>query len=181
MIPILTTNGELIANRTKDSVLKEFLNEEYDIVIAYTEKSYWWKDLIIYEALGKKSGVWYVLKIESKIKKNKKYRKPKIRSNSIQSFIGEKLMNQLNSIGFWELSNDSLNIQKKYYSDSSAIVYSVSDGATYQLELIENGQLTIIKAYEPKYYLEKIPEIKSREIFLEGIKLFRSTLNKIGT
>jgi hypothetical protein len=54
----------------------------------------------------------------------------------------------------------------------------MTDGTTFRFEVFSDGDFRLIEAYEPEYYLKRIPEIRIRENFIRGANLFLDALKK---
>ena len=74
----------------------------------------------------------------------------------------------MTEISFWKLESDSLNITKVDNSDGTVSKYSMSDGINFKVEILQGNNFRIIESYEPEYFFSKMPEIKDREIFIQG-------------
>ena len=73
----------------------------------------------------------------------------------------------LNDAGFYSLNRDSLNISSKKINDKQNEVFSVDDGINYKFEILSKSDFLIIESYEPEYFLQKIPELRSRKEFVK--------------
>ncbi|MCP2045265.1 hypothetical protein [Pontibacter sp. HSC-36F09] len=163
-------------NQPNESTIQKNLEGKYDFLIAYTEESYWWSDRQFYQILALKDGQWDLITLASKKKKNGDFRKPKIRVSSFDNNKAQLLLNQLDHLSFWTLSSDSLNITQREDPDSTLTTYTLYDAANYKFEIMTKEGYKIIEAYAPDHFLEKLPEIKSRQKFIAGRDIFIAAL-----
>jgi hypothetical protein len=174
--PSIESNANFVEGSTPDFLF--MLRDNYDFVIAYQEEGYWGNSNVIYQVLALRNGKWHYI---TQGKNNKKSLMPRMTSKKIDNDLGNNLLDKLNQISFWSLSSDSLNIRTRKIDDSTSTLYSRTDGVNYRFEIFTKGDYRVIQAYEPDYYLEKIPEVVSRETFVDARKAFKDLLKKIGT
>jgi hypothetical protein len=174
--PTIESNANFVEGSTSEFLF--MLRDNYEFVIAYQEDSFWGNSNLDYQALVLKNGKWYYI---SKRQTNKKSLKARMKTKQIDSSLGNNLLDSLNQISFWSLNSDSLNIKTRKIDDSTSTLYSISDGINYSFEIFNKVNYRKIQAYEPEYYLRKIPEIKSRQTFVDARKMFKDLIKKIGT
>jgi hypothetical protein len=167
---------KLIQTNQKKSIIQQTFKGKYDFLIAYTEESYWLSDRQFYQILALKDGQWSSITFASTRKKNGDFRIPTIRINSFDNDKAQLLLNQMDQLDFWTLNSDSLNITQRENPDSTATTYTLSDGANYKFEIMTTEGYKVIEAYEPEYFLEKLPEIKIRQKFINGRNIFKTAL-----
>lgn len=171
-IPVLQSDS----NQPNESTIQKTFEGKYDFLIAYTEESYWWSDRQLYQILALKDGKWSLITLASKKKKSGEFRKPTIKVSSYDKDKAQLLLNQLDQIGFWTLSTDSLNITQRENPDSTVMRYTLSDAVNYKFEIMTKEGYKVIEAYAPEHFLEKLPEIKSRQKFIIGRDIFKTAL-----
>ncbi|MBD1399019.1 hypothetical protein H9Q13_17755 [Pontibacter sp. JH31] len=171
-IPVIHSDS----NQSNESTIYKNFEGKYDFLIAYTEESYWWSDRQFYQILALKDGQWNSITLASKKKKNGDFRKPTIKVNSYDKENAQLLLSQLDQLGFWTLNSDSLNITQRENPDSTVTAYTLSDAANYKFEIMTKEDYKIIEAYTPEHFLEKLPEIKSRQKFITGRDIFKKAL-----
>ncbi len=175
-LPEIKTNvGEEIKLK---SIVYDNLHLKYDFIISFNSQSYW-SSKYYYQILAKKAENWD--KITLVIKKNKKgnFLKPNIKKEKFSEQIAENLIAGLTSKSFWNLNRDSLNNDKVEDKKTGTIhKYSLSDGTDFRFEIIKNTEFLLIDAYEPEYYLKKIPEVISRKTFISCANLFINVLKE---
>ncbi|HVS93299.1 MAG TPA: hypothetical protein VHE59_14775 [Mucilaginibacter sp.] len=164
-LPILKSNTTDEQKQSSD-IYNNF-HDNYDFVISCNSQSYWWSDKKIYEVLAYGNGHWERISLYSKRHHNGKWSKPYIKIDSFDNERAEKLIELFNKNDFWHLSNDSLNIHQKRINDTLFKTYDISDDVNYKFEIMTKNDFLIIQCYAPEYFLEKIPEIKSREVFIK--------------
>lgn len=182
-LPVIKANATAIELR--QSEMYQTFHPKYDFLIAYTSQSYWWSDRKNYVFLGLKNGKWEKGSYTSSKGKNEKWTKPKIKVHFVNGDSALAVINLIGSNGFYLLNRDSLNISKRAIRESEradfvlepgeildSVSTNISDGVNYRFEVVNKGTFTIIESYEPQFYLEYIPEIKQREVFLNCMKLF---------
>ena len=171
-MPDIKTNTA-IEEQNKSTIYKTFKGQ-YNLLIAYSEDGYWWSNKQYYEILALKDSGWFRLSLTSRKKKDGSFTKPTIIKKKINETSGEIILNQLQEIGFFTLDRDSLNIKTKLINDSISEHYTTSDGVNYRFEILSEENFRVIEAYEPEYFLEKLPEFKKRQKFIIGRNLYKT-------
>ncbi|WP_206684043.1 hypothetical protein [Pontibacter beigongshangensis] len=164
------------SKQPNESTIQMTFEGQYDFLVAYTEESYWWSDRQFYQILALKDGKWSLITLVSKRKKNGDFRKPTIRVSSFEKDKAQLLLNQLDQLSFWTLNSDSLNITRRENPDSTVTTYTISDAVNYKFEVMTKEGYKVIEAYAPEHFLEKLPEIKSRQKFIIGRDIFKTAL-----
>ena len=155
------------------------LANQYDLIIGYTRESYWWSDKEIYSLLAFKNGICLKGSFYSKRRKNDSWSKPRIKFVEINRDSASFILNYLRDAGFFALNRDTLNINHRSINDKQDEVFSVDDGVNYKFEILTRNSFTIIESYQPDYFLEKLPEYKSRGIFIKCRNWFVAKLNSL--
>ncbi|MCG2612607.1 hypothetical protein LZZ90_13940, partial [Flavobacterium sp. SM15] len=161
---------EIKSNATEEdkteSIIYSLLSNKYEFIIAYTTQCYWWSDKKNYVVYAFKNNTWEKIIVDSKRKKNGNWTKPKSKSHIISNQKANELIQTLSKKSFWDLKREELNIDKQKNDDGSVTKFSLHDGVNYRFEIITKQDFRIIESYEPEYFLEKMPEIKERKIFI---------------
>ena len=155
------------AIQSQESVIYKNFVGECDLMIAYTRESYWWGNRKLYSLLALKKGTWFKGYLSSQRLKSGKWTYPKVKFKEVDPDSARNIVNYLKAVGLFKLNQDSLKITKKHVNDNQTMAFSRSDGINYKFELLNKDTLTTIEAYEPEYFLSKLPEIKSRELFIK--------------
>jgi len=161
------------------SPLYKNLSNQYDLIIGYTRESYWWSGKKTYSLLAFKNGICLKGSFYSKRGKNDSWSKPRIKFIAINRDSATFILNYLSDAGFFSLNRDTLNINHRSISDKQDEVFSVDDGVNYKFEILTGNSFTIIESYQPDYFLEKLPEYKSREIFIKCRNWFVAKFNSL--
>lgn len=175
-IPALKSNTP-IAAKEASLIFKNF-DGKYDFVIAFTKESYWWGNRRLYNILAYKQGEWKKLSLSQKQRKNGKWSKPMVVEQEFNQSNGDTIVSFFNRNSFWKLNRDSLNINRKKINDTTVQAFTISDAVNYKFEIVSNNEFLIIESYAPEYLLEKIPEIKCREVFIKCRDFFVSQLKR---
>jgi hypothetical protein len=178
-IPVIQSNTNVVEQNK--STIQNLFTGQYDLLIAYSEDCYWWSNKQDYQLLAVKEGKWCKLNVSSRKKKNGDFTKPTITHTRIDNRSGELLLKQFNEIEFWALDRDSLNITTKQVNDSVSTNYSLSDGVNYKFEILTKESYKIIEAYEPEYFLTRLPEFKQRQTFIIARNLYKTIIKDTGT
>jgi len=175
-IPVLRSNT---SNTEKEaSVIFKNFSGQYDFIISFTRESYWWGNKRFFWILGHKQDHWEKLFLSEKQKKNSEWSKPVISKEEFNQNNADSIVNFFNQNRFWELNRDSLNINQREIDDKKNQVFSISDAVNYKFEILSKQEFLIIACYAPEHFLEKIPEIKCREVFIRCRDFFISQLKK---
>jgi hypothetical protein len=164
-IPFL--NANTTENERATSIIYKNFSSKYDLLIAFIRESYWWSNLKDYSLLAFQNGVCLKGYIYSKKNKHGIWSKPKIKFKAVNCDSANYIVKYLNDGGFYSLNRDTLNINRKKINDKQNKVYSIDDGVNYKFEIISKKDFLIIESYMPEYFLEKIPELKSRATFIK--------------
>ena len=156
-------------------VYKKFAGD-YDFIIAYCNLSYWSGNIMNYSILAYKDNEWFKIKFAA-TKKNDKWSKPKMITKPFNGYFARRLIDSLNRLSFWSMSQDSLNIDEREIDDNKLEKFDISDGTSYNFELLSSKAFSIIYAYAPEFYLSKLPEITIRKRFLHCLNLFFNAYN----
>ena len=177
-LPDLQSN---VADNLKfaSGVYKNF-HDKYDFVISCCSQSYWWSDRESYEILAYGNGHWQKISLYSKRNHNGKWSKPSIKIDSFDNSRAKRLIEIFNKNDFWHLSNDSLSIHQKRINDTLFKAFDISDAVNYKFEVMTKNSFSIIQCYDPEYFMENIPEIKSRAIFIKCRDEFLSAFKSVG-
>ena len=163
--PVLNENTSL-SEKYESIIYKNFVGE-CDLMIAYTEESYWWGNRKFYNLLALKKGIWFKGYLSSQLLKSGKWTYPKVKFKEVDPDSASSIVNYLKTAGLFKLSQDSLKITKKRINDSVYTAFSLSDGVNYKFEMLNKDKLTIIEAYEPEYFLQRIPDINAMAAFIK--------------
>ncbi|MES2543523.1 MAG: hypothetical protein V4548_01465 [Bacteroidota bacterium] len=173
---------EIISNTSEqdklDSIIYNLFNGKKTFLIAYTNECYWWSDKKRYEILAFENNKWEKIYVYSKRNKNGEWSKPKISHKSISSETANNLITELTKISFWELQNESLNVNEIKNGDGTIGKFKISDGINYKVEILQGNNFRIIESYEPEFFLSQMPEIKSRETFISGKTMIKNLFTK---
>lgn len=153
---------------------------DYDVVISYTEQSYWWSDRKYYQILAFKNNEWsnwyysdFRIKntknsdgtiTQDTIREGKLYkRKKKVKNSNVS-----KLITQFEQTGFWKLERKEINKE-----------VNIEDGINYRFEIFTQQNARIAESYMPDFYIVKNPEdlnikkfIENRDFFLKWWKKY---------
>ena len=165
----------------QDQIIYNTFVGKCDFMIAYTTESYWWANKFNYSILVLNKSKWERLNLSYRKKNNGTFSKPVIAKATYDTDLANKLIQDLSILSFWNLNTDSLNIRQKRLNDSTELTYSFSDGVNYKFEILKGNNYMIIDAYEPEFFLKKIPEIKEREKFIKARQAFEIALKNNGT
>ncbi|MGN6397883.1 MAG: hypothetical protein ACTHMI_20085 [Mucilaginibacter sp.] len=152
--------------KSESVIYKNFVNE-CDLMIAYTWESYWWRTKKHYRLLAVNKGAWYKGYFFSERLRNGKWTCPRVRFEEIDGDSAMRVVDYLNNLGFTKMSQDSLKIFSKMNTNGRIATRLIEDGVNYKFEILFKNELEIIEAYEPKEYLEFLPEIKTRNTFIK--------------
>lgn len=160
----------------ESSIVYYRLKDKFDFIIAKSETCYWYEK-IHYEIIGYKNGkIKKILLIQNK--KNGKIKSKKIRISRKDNRDYSKMLVDMNSIGFFQLINRSLNIQGRDNGDGTRTVINISDGHNYIFEIIKNKNYKKIYSYCPEIYLKQFPNMKKRKLFLDCLNIYKSYWKK---
>jgi len=151
--------------KTESVIYKNFVNE-CDLMIAYTRESFWWGDYKYYDLMALNKGIWYKGYLSSQLLKSGKWTYPKVRFKKIDPDSAKAIVDYVDSSGLLMLSRDSLRITDRIVG-GKRYPHSLSDGVNYKFEILVKNELETIEAYAPDFFLEKIPEIKTRAEFIK--------------
>jgi hypothetical protein len=165
-LPSIENNQSEI--KKAESIIYNLYNGKQDFLIAYTMESYWWSDKKYYEILIFRNNNWEKFSLRMMRKRNHEFSKPIISKQRINN-DSFKLIDDLTTLNFWSLKSEDLNITK-HHKDSVVTKYSIDDGVNYKFEILTKNEFRIIEAYEPEYFLMKMPETVDREIFIKAKK-----------
>jgi len=163
----LNLKSNTTPSERETSIIYKNFADQYDLLIAYTRESYWWENLKDCNVLAFKDGVCLKGYIYSKKNKNGIWSKPKIKLHEVNCDSAKMIQTYLNDAGFYTLNRDTLNINHKEINDKQDAVFSVDDGVNYKFEILTKKDFLIIESYEPEYFLQKIPELRTREEFIK--------------
>ena len=172
---------DLNEKKNRNSAIFQIFNESHDLTIGYTCQSYWWSNQYNYDVIAKKGDEWNYYSLWSKKKKNGNWSTLKMKRKSINQDLGDLLINYLDDKELLSLSNDCLNNNEIIVNDSIVRQMTISDGINYKFEIIKNGKLKIIEAYEPEYYLEVKPSSNCRRTFIDWTNKFLTIKKEIST
>jgi hypothetical protein len=140
------------------------------------QESHWWSNKVNYQIIAYQNSIWNC-KCDCKKGENGKFTKLSIRTKNIDQNKVKVLISDLTRLSFWKLENVRLSIQTRKKPDSTISRFSITDGVNYRFEIFSKDKFRIIESYEPVYYLQKLPEIKDREVFLKAKELFEKTIS----
>jgi len=146
-----------------------------DFVLAYTIQSFW-SDQKTYYAIANTSNKWEKITLTSKRKKDGSWTKPRIQIKGINEQQVETTLDNLSRDSFWDL--DRRHLTNITYKDADSVLHKVSrsDGVNYRIEIFTKEKFRVIEAYEPEYYLDKMPEKRQREVFINSRKQIEALL-----
>lgn len=174
-------------NEKQSSLVLIYFQDKYEKIISYTQDcpscfppyEQW------FFILGYQNEQWELLqwtitfKNRTKTKENikrKKKKKLKLKNESVDSLLTFWAQN-----GFWNLDNDSLNINKKQINDSMTMEIIVGFGCTEKFEIVNGNQYKIWYSHAPDKFQDDIP-IRQREQFIlcriEFAKMYYKTINR---
>jgi hypothetical protein len=175
--PILKTNTS--ENERATSIIYKNFSNQYDLLIAYTSESYWYSSIRNYQILAFKNSTCLKGYFYSKKNKHNVWSKPKIKFKGINCDSANSIVKHLNDAGFYSLNRDSLNINRRKINGRQDEILSVDDGVNYKFEIFNKNNFIIIESYMPEYFLQKIPELKSRETFIKCRDFFLLKYNAL--
>lgn len=161
----LTSNTS--ENDKTTSIIYKNFNNQFDLLIAFNNESYWWGNSKRYTLLAFKEGVCFKGTVSLKKNKHEVWSKPKLKLKKVNCDSAKQIVNYFNEAGFYLLNRDSLNINKKMINDTLFEVFTIDDGVNCKFEILSKKSFLIIESYEPDYFLKKIPELKSRRTFIK--------------
>jgi hypothetical protein len=124
-----------LADKQESVIYKNFVGE-CELMLAYTEESYWWGNRKYYSLLALNKGTWFKGYLSSQLLKSGKWTYPKVKFKEVDPDSASSIINYLNTAGLFKLSQDSLKITKKRINDSVYTVFSLSDGVNYKFEML---------------------------------------------
>jgi hypothetical protein len=151
------------------SLLNREFGSDYQIILGYTQKSFWFKRQE-YSILTFDGSNWKLTKWSYELNKKEKPKKPKSTSFDINNQHVLEFLNFINEKGFYTFNQDSLNWNKKDQGDGSMLVQSIMDGTTEEFEIISPSGHRISSAHEP--------EQRQNFVFNEQRKKFIDCRNK---
>ncbi len=170
----------------EDSLESEVINNQlfhnYDFIFSYTGGSYWTRKKSNVHIIGLKNDKWFYTNIIKEFNENDNFETDSIPSSTtvkkhkLSKRIVKKLLNEFTQNRLWELGNDSLNIYEKKMPDGTSSAYIVTDGPTYKFELITPSKCRTVFSYHPRYYLEAIPEVYTRQNFINCMDAIRKLI-----
>lgn len=172
---------DLNEKENRDSAIFQIFNKTQDLTIGFTSQSYWWSDKYNYDVITRIGMEWNFFSLKAKRKKNGKWSTLKMKRKSINQELGNSILEYMNEISFLSLDNECLSNNEIIVNDSTVQQITISDGVNYKFEIIKNGNLQIIEAYEPEYYLEKKPNSICRKTFIDWTNKFLKIKKEIGT
>ncbi|MDB4919267.1 hypothetical protein [Mucilaginibacter sp.] len=162
-LPVIKSN----ASEKDKSLIYKNLRNQYDFIIAYTAESYWWSNKANYNILALKNGLWLKGHLYSQKRKNDTWRKPIVILKEVDPDSASYIIKHLDSAGFYQLNRDSLNISERRINERTVQRISISDGVNCRFEILSKNDFLIIESYAPEFFIEKMPEIKSRGFFIK--------------
>ncbi len=72
----------------------------------------------------------------------------------------------MDSVGLWNFSSDSLNLNSKPQTDGSMLMTEVFDGSQYDLEMMTDSSRILIRVDNPEV-LQRFVFTQQRAIFIE--------------
>ena len=171
-----------------DTIKSQVFNHKirgFDFIIAYHGTSYWSRKKLTLFVLGLKRNKWYLTILREEYGKPEEYevdtkhpiksstRKYRIAKRDIQTLLSTFSQNRI-----WTLNCDSLDINEIKTSDSTAIHIMVTDGPYYVFEFITKNNFRKVDAYYPSHFLERIPEVYTRQNFINCQEAIRKLLNR---
>ena len=178
-LPDIEPNTDSLSK--SNSVIYNTFQNKYDFLISYSENSYWWSNRRFFEIVAKKDNDWEYLTYYDRKKKKGGFTKPSITRHIIDRTSVKLILDQLSQINFWTLDSDSLNNNSEQISEDRSITYTISDGVSYDFQIISQDDYREISAYEPEYFLKVLPDNEQRKRFIVGQKVFKTFLKKNGT
>lgn len=162
----------------KQSIIYKAFANQYDFLIAYSSDSYWSSNMRAYKILAIKNGSYLKGTYISKSKGNNKWAKPVIKFEKANIDTAREIVKYFNNSKFWSLNRDTLNIHEKK-TDTLTWSLGCDDCATNKFETISTDGFSIIESIAPETYLEFLPELKSREVFIKCRNWFLSKYKKL--
>lgn len=151
----------------------------YDVVISYTEQSYWWSDRKYYQILAFKNNEWsnwYYSDFRIKKTKNSdgtitqdtiREGKLYIGKNKVKNSNVSKLLFHFEQTSFWKLEREEINK-----------TVNIDDGTNYRFEIFTRQKARVAESYMPDFYIEKNPEDINIIKFIENRDFFLKWWNK---
>jgi hypothetical protein len=182
------------SNTNKDDSLNSIILgpefDKYDFLISYEANSYWTRYNSNLNILANKKNKWYCINIQKTYKQDTIYKidyehplNISVKKRRVSQFKIKKIIKTFDENRIWNLEIDSLNIDYRSITSSKndttpevTEVLMITDCTNYSLKFKSKSSFRIVSAYCPYYFLEKMPEIKVRQNF---INCFES-LNSIG-
>jgi len=158
--------------QTKDSFsFIKHLPTEANFAIIYSRESYWWSNTDNYRILSFDGTSWtswiYSRKWKTSTERfaNAWPKKAKYfhMLNRIDNSAVKRLLDTLERMRFWSLSQDSLNDIRDH---------KVSDDVDYVFRLETQHDQKTISSYAPEYYLNLFPDMEQRKMFLAARNYF---------
>jgi hypothetical protein len=187
-LPTIVSNSS--EYQKKNAIVYRTLKDKYDFIISFSLSSGWKiGDTSIFYIVAKKNNSWS--RINFKISGRNPLGIPKLEIKSFEKKKAKKLINDLTTLGFWSLVNDSLNMREikpknsleNYVIKDTVVItagrirsFSVADGTGYNFEIFQGDKLRRISCYSPDSYLRFAPEIGSTLIFIKSKDIFEKAI-----
>jgi len=154
-----------------NNILIDSFALKYDLVIAYSENSYWYKDKPNYKILTKKADKWGVWTYSNKIINPREFlngANPEV-LNGIEL---KPLLDSFSNSSFWNLNNDSLKndvIGREIIGGDTILHHlAITDGITYRFDTLTKDKARFIQANEPETYIKRSPTMYERIKFVQS-------------
>ncbi|WP_421874698.1 hypothetical protein [Marinoscillum sp.] len=158
----LKSPSDIILSKT--SLRKTLFEANFQRIFVFNEISFWFK-----------SREYYVIKQRDKdiesfkvsIKKRKNFRLGRTKSQRINIDTKKvlRVIDYMDSVGFWSFSGDSLNLDSKANPNGGMLTISVFDGSSYEFEMINDSARVLISVTNPEPRQRFVPT-QQRAIFI---------------
>lgn len=153
---------------------REF-GSDFQFILGYTQKSFWFKRQN-YSVLTFNGSTWEITKWSYELNKKEQPKKSKLESFNIETQKVLEFLEFLENSGFYSFNQDSLNWNKKDYGKGRMLVQNITDGTTYEFEVISASGHRISSAYEPDQRQDFVYN-EQRKNFIECRNEFRKLVN----
>ncbi|WP_200975487.1 hypothetical protein [Echinicola sp. 20G] len=162
-LPSFETN--MTGTQIENSILRKEFHDRFPTVISFSQNSFWFKrhKNYVFAFDGKDWSLikWSFELSKKGIPKKQKQEQKKIDENAFLSFI-----DFLEEVGFYDFSQDSLNLNERDLGNGQMLSKQILDGTTDKFEIFSSSGHRSSTSHEAEF-LQKFVQTNQRKNFIE--------------
>ncbi|MAE82389.1 MAG: hypothetical protein CMB80_06635 [Flammeovirgaceae bacterium] len=151
---------------SKTSLSQKLFDNYVERIFVFGERSFWYKNLDYFVIKQNENDLEFFQVTISKRNNHRQLGRAKSKRIYVNKDEANKIIYYMDSVGLWNFSSDSLNLNSKPQTDGSMLMTEVFDGSQYDLEMMTDSSRILIRVDNPEV-LQRFVFTQQRAIFIE--------------